>query len=89
MNKDIAPISKQCSLDTEGLDKFKDLPCNKQVELMTQWAYKIGLLLDEFVLWAGVSNFERIETAIREYLELKNKPNPNIVAPPFETLSEG
>ena len=70
MNEEIALISKQYSLDTKGLDKFKDLPCNKQVELMSLWAYKIGLMLDEFIPWCGVSNFERIETAIRNYIEL-------------------
>jgi len=73
MNKETAPISKQYSLDTKGLDKFKDLPCNKQVELMNLWAYKIGLMLDDLIPWHGVSNLERIELAIREYMILKEK----------------
>ena len=73
MSKEVASITKQYSLDVRGLDAFENLPYSKQVELMTEWTYKIGLLLDEFIPWRGVSNFERIEMAIKEYLELKGE----------------
>ena len=72
MNYFITPFfSKKYSLDLEGLDKLAS--AEEKLKAISLWAYKLGLMLDDYIPLQGFSNFERIELALNEYVKLKKE----------------
>ena len=62
-------FSKKYSLNLDGLDKF--VSTEEKLKAISLWAYKLGLMLDDYIPLQGFSNFERIELALNEYVKLK------------------
>lgn len=46
-----------------------------EAESPSQWAYRLGLKLDRWIPWNGVDNFQRIENAVLQFVEMKKEPS--------------
>ena len=64
-------FSKKYSLNLDGLDKLAS--AEEKLKAISLWAYKLGLMLDDYIPLQGFSNFERIELALNEYVKLKKE----------------
>ena len=69
-------FSKKYSLNLDGLDKLAS--AEEKLKAISLWAYKLGLMLDDYIPLQGFSNFERIELALNEYVKLKERSLANL-----------
>ena len=66
-------ISKQSHLDL-------DSPYGASAEYWERWAYKLGLQLDNYIPLLDRTNAERIEEAIKHYVELRENKIQKVLA---------